>query len=171
MRWCVLAAEASPKTHFFHCPIVNQAIISTTGNQAGGAAGSCFRPLCCLFHTSKNLKLSLLTLNIGTLQHHGDADLHATAYLMNAGYGCCTVDNPEADGTYRGSNSFRASPNVQDAATMLMLTQQLKRLPIACVCYMCMLHMCNEDMWTCPSAPSALSASWNQILPGLFSRS
>lgn len=146
------------QTHFFHCHIVNQAIISTTGNQAVGAAGSCFHPLCCLFHTAANLKLSLLILQV-------------IAYLMNASYGCCTVDNPEADGTYRGSNSLRTSPNVQDAATTLMLTQQLKRLPIACVCYMCMLHICNEDMWTCQSVPSALSASWNQIPLGLLSRS
>lgn len=159
------------QTHFFHCHIVNQAIISTTGNQAGGAAGSCLRPLCCLFHTAANLKLSLLTLNIATLQHHSDADLRVIAYLMNSSYGCCTVDNPEADGTYRGSKSLRASPNVQDATTTLMLTQQLKRLPIACVCYMCMLHICNEDMWTCPCVPSALSALWNQILPGLPCRS
>lgn len=159
------------QTHFFHCHIVNHAIISTTGNQAGGAAGSCFHPLCCLFHTATNLKLSLLILNIATLQHHSDAHLHVIAYLINASYGCCTVDNPEADGTYRGSNSFRASPNVQDATTTLMLMQQLKRLPIACVCYMCMLHICNEDMWTCPSVRSALSASRNQILPGLPCRS
>lgn len=81
------------------------------------------------------------------------------------------VHNSVAYGARRRHNILlRVSPCIEDAITMLMLTQHCgsifqKQLPSACVCYTCVLHTCNEDICTCLRVPS--TPWWNQIPSGV----
>lgn len=101
-------------------------------------------------------------LKLCTFQHLSDADLYVIAHVMNTSHsagGCCTrtctilkLMAPTED-----IISLKASPCIQDAITMLMLTQQLwEHISEACVCYTCVLHTRDEDMRTCLCVPSTL---------------